>query len=261
MVPYTLSKRRQAAIAAEKKKTKFRTSRPKPKDERTEGDSDSDDEPVSFFSHLDSSQLSEPPHPPTAPTDHRATIDPTRPSSDRQTVTQAPQPLPLGRGTPGSHQSTGEATDYQSTSYQYGGYRYTGRYGSSARVQADPYGGSAQGYPTGYTDSAQEYTSGYTDSAQEYPSGHTDSAQEYPSEYTEEEGLQDAGEGGLDQPMPVPGPGLSIDEEAVSQFQYYRLSQLSSLCGCGMIAIVHVPLGISCEIQVHADIEALYCYE
>ncbi len=236
MVPYTLSKRRQAAIAAEKKKkTKSRTSRPKPKDERTEGDSDSDDEPVSFFSHLDSSQLSEPPLPPTAPTDHLATIDPTRLSSVHQSVTQAPQPLPLGQGTPGSHQSTGEATDYQSTSYQYGGYRYTGHYGSSAQVQADPYGGSAEGYPTGYTDSAQEYTSGYTDSAQEYTSGYTDSAQEYTSEYNDsaqeyaspgEEGSgssQDAGEERLDQPMPVPGPGLSIDEEAVSQFKYCPL--------------------------------------
>lgn len=199
MVPYTLSKRRQKAIAAEKKAmAKTRAARVKPKCEEDRENSDSDDEPVSFFSHLDGSR---PDLPSEEPTDSSTDIR-TPAISTLSSVALGPS---LGS------QTSAEATGYQSTA---SGYHYTGRYGSNFQVQDDQ---SIQGYPNEYSGSMQGYPSGYGNSVQGYIHEYDGSEQEYTSESTEKQEGEASQEGGEEeQPMPIPGPGLSIDEQAVS---------------------------------------------
>ncbi len=221
MVPYTLSKRRQVAIAAEKKATK-KTAQLKVKGVRTGDDSDSDDEPVSFFPHLDSSRpnptevpqsVSTPdgtaltPAPSISQTTH-VTPDNTTPDvrvnpailPDRLPVAPAPPDGYQTSGEATGYQTSGEATGYQSTSnsHWHGGYQYSQQYGLTTPSNYDQYNDpSIQGYPREYGGNVQEYT----------------------NEYTEQHGgepPEESGEGRDEAAMPGPGPGLTIDQEAVS---------------------------------------------
>ena len=217
MVPYTLSKRRQKAIAAEKKaaaRTRaLRSKLSKGGERATGGDSDSDDEPISFFSHLDDSKPTPSTPTPSVPqpvSNSRIIISPTQSSSHTMPQSETnttDTETPCVHKAPAADCSSVNHKPYQiatSISTEF----------SQSLEETHPAADTYQWYKGGYQCSGQhdpnpqDYYSQHDPTGQGYPTEDERSVPGYPSE-SPQEGIEE-------RPMPGPGPGLSIDEQAVS---------------------------------------------
>ena len=203
MVPYSLMKKRQQAKAAMKSKAAKMKAK---KDNNTSDGSDSDEDPVSFFTHLEVKPDVQ---------SHSGTIsqsdsDTTGQSSITPVVNAVKEYPPMNEDT-GSI-SLGEATSYQATTDYSQLYSYAGQYDTDV----PSYGNYSQGM-------------------QEYPSEGDGSVQGWYSEqYAGTEMTQQQGE----TIMPGVGPGLSVDEDVVRKNGVVRCFQHNGICNKVTLSMV-----------------------
>ena len=233
MVPYTLSKRRQDSIKSEKLKAKRTKSRGGGKVATSPGDagSDSDEEPVSFFSHLEETEtdassssgtvvaplkVSGPVF--TTPSASES-LSPATSSEERATdSTQIGYPATSNQSFAGYaegsyHQIPGDSSQQQERASGYSWERFSSQAANSAPANSAPY--TAQPYTP-----PQHSTGGRTDTA----NTPTDVADGDGGESGEPSEAGASGEGGAggeggeggEKVMEGTGPGVIIDQEAVS---------------------------------------------
>ena len=222
MVPYTLSKRRQDSIKSEKLKAKRAKSRGSGKVATLPGDagSDSDEEPVSFFSHLEETKTD-------ASSNSETVVAPLKVSGPVFTTPSAS--TSLSPATSSEERATDAtqtgylATSNQSfTGYFEGSYHQTPSYDSSQQQERAP-GYSWEGFSCKAANSAPYTAQPYMPPQQYFSTGgHTDTANTLTdvADGDESGGPSEAGASGEagegEKVMEGTGPGVIIDQEAVS---------------------------------------------